>query len=386
VADDYRYIIEYFGDDGARLGTVAAEPDWGPVLECAQFLGIRRGLLPARNATPTGKVEPQWHPEAGMPTVGELRVTVAGAANPEAVTLTVPRTYFRALAERGAEQLVTHGDLGRGQTFQYVVCAYPTDRRDLGDHGAARIGARNAEGSSAHVETLLDGLDVEEVASEIPIEERALEPFLACALPCGAEPDDDMPLLVPQHVVAEALAAAEEAGDLETGGILIGHLRRTPAGDEIFAEVTAQVPALHAESQSAKLTFTAETWSAARAAIDLRRRGELMLGWWHAHPNWCAKCPAENQARCAFRHDFFSTEDVHLHRTCFPRAYHVALLLSDHTSGMSASLFGWRRGLVVARQFHVFDTKAVAESERSSSDRGAAVTTFATEPGHGVVA
>jgi hypothetical protein len=147
---------------------------------------------------------------------------------------------------------------------------------------------------------------------------------------------------------------------VETGGVLVGRLRRDggphAAPAALFVEITAQVPAPHTQAQSTKLTFTAETWAAVQAAITLRRQGELMLGWWHFHPDFCRlrRCPAERRAGCAGASPFFSAEDVHLHATCFPSAYHVALLVSDSTpDGMSWSLFGWSQGMVTARSFHV---------------------------------
>jgi hypothetical protein len=357
MAPSFRYTIEYFRDAGDRVGTVAIEPDWSAALECAQFLGIRRGTLPARSATPAGVIEPVWHADAGAPAVGAIKVVMAGSGAAPAAEVTLPRAYFRALAEHGADQLVERGDLARGESFQYLVCAWASDRPDA---GARAAGLAPAAGP--------DAWGVEEVATELALERRDLAPLLASSMPCGSPPDDDAHVIVPQPVIAETLEASARSGDVETGGVLIGHLRRTLAGDDVFVEITAQIPALHAESQNAKLTFTAETWAAASAAIDLRRRGEIMLGWWHYHPNWCAKCPAESQARCALRHDFFSGEDVHLHRTCFPRAYHVAMLVSAHAAGPSVSMYGWRRGAVEARQFQVLDPIAAAECDARAAD------------------
>jgi proteasome lid subunit RPN8/RPN11 len=172
-------------------------------------------------------------------------------------------------------------------------------------------------------------------------------------------------VLVPAHVLDEILAHARQAGDVETGGILVGHLRRTPgASRELYVEVTAQVPALHAESQTAKLTFTAETWSEAQSFLELRGRDELMVGWWHLHPHFCKACPPESRSDCVFARDFFSTEDVHLHRTCFSRAWQIALLASDHGGPEpSIALFSWRNGSVVQRGFDV-----LADESRDATD------------------
>jgi proteasome lid subunit RPN8/RPN11 len=165
-------------------------------------------------------------------------------------------------------------------------------------------------------------------------------------------------VFLPRRVLDEAVASARRAGDVETGGVLVGRLRRDGASAPpgLFVEITAQVPAPHTRAESTRLTFTAETWAAVQAAITLRRRGEVMLGWWHSHPDFCRlrHCPEERRAACPGAAPFFSPEDVHLHATCFPSAYQVALLVSDSTpDGMTWSLFGWAQGMVTARGFHV---------------------------------
>ena len=54
---------------------------------------------------------------------------------------------------------------------------------------------------------------------------------------------------------------------------------------------------------------------------------------------------------------FFSNTDIHMHRTVFPRAYQVALLVSDHgREALEVNLFGWRQGGVVARGFEIYES------------------------------
>ena len=102
------------------------------------------------------------------------------------------------------------------------------------------------------------------------------------------------------------------ASGRETGGILIGRLHHDAALPEIFAEVSAQIPAEHTLGTVARLTFTAETWSAASAAIRLRNQGEVYLGYWHSHPvrEWCRakECTLEKQKTCRLAKDFFSAK------------------------------------------------------------------------------
>jgi hypothetical protein len=135
---------------------------------------------------------------------------------------------------------------------------------------------------------------------------------------------------------------------------MIGHIRRDPSLPELFAEVTAQVPARFAKKELTSLTLTSETWSHVDQVIESRGEGEAYLGWWHSHPTteWRRKLGDKQQAdgraeACAF----LSADDIALHRTVFPRAWSVALLVCDASK---FALFGWRYGMVKPRKFHIF--------------------------------
>jgi hypothetical protein len=139
--------------------------------------------------------------------------------------------------------------------------------------------------------------------------------------------------------------------------------------------VTAQIPAQHVKQELTRLTFTPATWTAVDAALALRGNREIQLGWWHSHPasHWCDECPPEVRQRCpkagSPAGDFFSTHDAALHRAVFPRAYSIALVLSDgcgNAGNPSWRLYGWRCGTIAARGFHLLHpgrTPAAALSE-----------------------
>jgi len=118
--------------------------------------------------------------------------------------------------------------------------------------------------------------------------------------------------------------------------------------------VTAQIPARHAQARETSFAFTEQSWSDAQAALELRDEGEIWTGWWHSHPMFCRRCPAEARSSCAYATPFFSRDDCHLHRTCFAPGWNVALLLSDLPErGLTPALFGWREGRVVPRGYHL---------------------------------
>jgi hypothetical protein len=181
----------------------------------------------------------------------------------------------------------------------------------------------------------------------------------------------DFEVYIPGAVLDEASALTAGAGDVETGGILIGHIcpeqhaapSRDPAAPstrpsaEICVAITALIPARHTVGHATKLTFTSDTWTDVRRAVELRGSGEIVLGWFHSHPQhaWCREraCPLEQQRQCPSAMGFFSTDDAALHRTMFPRAFTVALVMTHSVRGILPRLFGWRAGLLEARGYRV---------------------------------
>jgi len=339
---EYQYAIEYSSEQGERLGSVSIEPDWSPARECAQFTAIRKGIIPPVLRDGTGSIEPVWDAELGAPVLSAARVVVAAEQGDETVCEEIPSAaYFNQSARTGSAEMVERGLLERGDAFRYKVCAYPS----------SAPGADSSAPDADLIGSKPSAFSVEEIFEQLPLEDQRIEPFLDAATAWGDDADaSDMRVFIPQHVMDAVIEKSGEVGDVETGGVLVGKLHRCTSSSEIFLEVTAQIPAAHTDSSAAQLTFTADSWAAAQAAIELRNRDELMCGWWHKHPDFCRKCPEESRRVCALSRPFFSSEDIHMHGTIFPRAFHVALLASDHgRESLDLSLFGWRHGMVVSR-------------------------------------
>ena len=111
-----------------------------------------------------------------------------------------------------------------------------------------------------------------------------------------------------------------------------------------------------------KLTFTPQTWAAADAALRLRKRGEVFLGYWHSHPvrEWCKgkACTPEAQKTCHLAKDFFSADDEAVMRAAFPRAYNIAIVANDTAfTDLTFSMFGNREGITQPRGFYVLEEK-----------------------------
>ena len=271
----------------------------------------------------------------------------------------IPIAYFNALAQIASSKLVKSGKLVPGDLFEYLVCAYPCEEQPP------------AQGPGAPL-----SFTIEAEEQVLDVSDLDIDALLERSMVCGSDEDDgQVPVFIPADVIDEAVRLMVGAGAKETGGILIGHLRRDPRRG-LFLEVTAQIPARHAEEELSRLTFNPETWTAVDAALALRGGSEMYLGWWHSHPasHWCDKCPPEKRRQCtvagAPSGDFFSEHDVALHRAVFPRAYSIALVLSDGCGNAGAPtwrLYGWRLGMVMPRNFHLMQAPEASVSAAVSS-------------------
>jgi len=337
---EYRYVVELLHSENSRqLAQSPVDVDFGPLLDWARFDRARRDRSAEVFLNPDiGQVQPAWDAELGEPHVEGLRVAFPGGEASESVA--IPKNYFKTAAREAAKGLIKDGTLGEGDTFRYLICAYPTSEQEAAPQAEA-------------------GFTIEPVRQPLPLSEGRLEPLRAGAGVSGPDASAAFPVFIPQTVIDEATQLTEAAGAEETGGILIGHLRRDLEVGEIFAEVTAQIPARHARGELTRLTFNKETWTDVDAAIRLRKLKELYLGWWHSHParQWCKDCPIENRKVCKLSGEFFSAHDVALHRTVFPQPYQVALVISDsYAHGLTWPLFGWHQGTVQQRGFYVLES------------------------------
>ena len=251
-----------------------------------------------------------------------------------------PSAYFKYAAAEASSEFVKRGKLETGDTYLFQAVAF------------AKNGAQ-APRSTLNLEVIEEQLAFKYVQS-------LLDDFRRRSSPVGIVDIDDMPAFIPQGVLDEAAALTRAHEGRETGGILIGRLHHDSSLPEIFAEVSAQIPAEHTQGTIAKLTFTAETWSAASAAVRLRNQGEIYLGYWHSHPvwEWCRarECTPEKQKTCPLADGFFSEDDRAVMRAAFPRAHSLGLVVNDPAfRDLSFSLFGWREGKIHSRGFYLLE-------------------------------
>jgi len=356
VRNDFRLVAEVRSwEDEVPLGAFElTEPDWDPALQCAYFAGVRRGVVPPLMRCPSGTVAPMWHGERGRPYVEAFRVRPDGNASDLSVDL--PTSYVRHWVEEGTRALVTRGVLEEGAPFHYRLCAYGREGRAAGT-------------------PLPEGVCVDTLTEPLPLAERRLPTRGAVRRGTASWDDVDVPVFVPADVVEEISSLAQASPEVETGGLLVGRLFRDPDAAEVFVRVTAQIPARHTQAARERLTFTSDTWAAARVALQLRgEEGEIVAGWHHSHPDMCAGCPDEARRACPLSRPFLSREDRALHRTMFGRPFDLAFLAADlGPRGQEIALFGWRDGFLVRRGFWVEGAPADAGAESVGPSEPAAV-------------
>ena len=298
------------------LGHGPAIPDWDPACQGAWLDWVRRnGAAPPLEEAELRPV----YSEAGKPFVSGVTAAVPpGAERPGEATVGVQ--YFAPSAKRVANELVKQKLLGESASYLYVLSAEEAEAEERAEGGPVKGAASVRPG--------------------FEIVESSLAKFRGCAEVEKNGSEGDIPVFVSRDVLSETAEVSLGAGEVEIGGLLLGHVRWDRKEKEAFLEVTAQVTADAIGSQ-AELRFTPEVWHRARTAAQERDRGEAILGWWHAH-NWPVVL------------EEFSQADVILHRSVFSRAFGLGLLVTTSQSReVKHFLFGWRDGLVQSRDYYL---------------------------------
>lgn len=336
---DWCYAVQILREDCTFVRQVPVSMDWDPLAEWLRYLALRSGVPTSVALALECTVAPIWSSQTGAPFLDGVRGHIHGDSLGD-LAADFAVGVFTAPARLAADALVTEGLLATGEAYRVLPVAY-----SRAEEGAAA-------GAKSRFSTRL-------VAPVLPIASGNVSSFMdrACGPVGGAGDEGDCRVFLPEEILDETRALAHAAEARETGGLLIGHLHRD-ADMQLFLEVTAQLPALHVDASQTRLTFTSDTWTEFRAALALRRRDEIMLGWWHSHPvrEWCKNCSDAQQRVCSLRGDFLSEDDRLLHRAIFPRAYSMALVVNDvGYQDPTVSLFGWRQGLIALRNYHVLD-------------------------------
>lgn len=119
-----------------------------------------------------------------------------------------------------------------------------------------------------------------------------------------------LPVYVTRPALQGMLKRAQEAGDYEVGGFLLGGYHRWD--QHAYVDITIQVPALKAESARAHLTFGNDVLREFHHTLDQRYPGKLVLGWYHTHPGYGL---------------FLSSFDLFIQKGFYGQGHHVAVVI-----------------------------------------------------------
>jgi hypothetical protein len=333
AADGWTWVLAMYREDGTAIGQYAIDADLEPAHEWAQHEARRAGHT-GDGWRDRSRIVPLWH-RSGQPVLRGFRVVLSPAGQP-AVSCDFPMTYFGADARALSASLVAAGALSDGEVFKYLVMALPSAEERA---PKSRL-----------------SLVVRDVTSQIHLRLASLADATRGASVRGEPLTGEMPVVTAGAVLDEISALTHAAGDLETGGVLIGHLLRDPDAREVFVRVTGQIPARLAEASEVRLAFSGDTWQDIQRQLDARRGDERIVGWWHSHPvaGWNSAEDAGEGPEPGVFDDCFSEHDLALHRAVFPGAHCVALVANRMSSSLvKFSVFGWHRAAIVRRGLHV---------------------------------
>jgi proteasome lid subunit RPN8/RPN11 len=341
--ETYCFRLEFLKDRSARVHEVTlAHADFDRAVEATFFDGLRRGAFTDYDPQlDRARIEPSFvRSRDGSPRTHGFTVVLPTPSGGEH-RQTFDILFFKGMGRRIAAELAVAGRVPDGSTLHYQLAAY----RDEADRPAA--------GGLA--------IELEAAAPSIPIAQGSRKAF-GTTQAWDQPTAEDFPVLLPRHVLQEAVDEARRAPEREVGGVLLGHLRRESDKGDLFLEVTCLVPAEETQATDVSVTFTHATWARVREVAAWRGEGEIFVGWVHSHPfRFCAECPLPVPAECVAKVLFYSSDDEFLMETSFARPFMVGLLsaveprLETALGHLPVRLFGWKNGAIEARGFEVID-------------------------------
>jgi proteasome lid subunit RPN8/RPN11 len=324
------------------------ESVFAPAIDWTNLDGIRKNVLPPFTAPSGFTLVPRWSETLGEPVVDGFVVQILGEDSAVAFSGTIPLMYFEQHAKS-----FTRSD--NGSTSQ----------------GISLFRIHAAREDSGVCDSADSTFTLEKIKRPLDIRDTSFDNLLhASTCSSGTQQDTspgiDFPVFITEEAIDRAVQVSKASGKTESGGILAGYLCRDSHADQasdIFAVITEQIHA-PVESENARETsirFTPATWSHLRGALRDRNKGEMILSWYHSHPflkSICGNVTECKDATCS-RSVFFSSADIQFHRIAFSSAWSTALVIGDAPcSGFNYGLYGWRRGMVVKRDFYILRRSA----------------------------
>ena len=156
----FRFAVVLSREDGTYLGTAQTALDFESAHEWTRLYLQRKGQLGLNANGDASTVLPNFDPTVGEPYCRGFRIEFAlRGDNP--VGIDFPNTHFRSHAAAAASLLVEKKKLRVGETYTYLVVAYP-----------AQVEAQNSS-----------GLSVTDSSPALPAHDASLNDFLARSTP-----------------------------------------------------------------------------------------------------------------------------------------------------------------------------------------------------------
>lgn len=156
-----------------------------------------------------------------------------------------------------------------------------------------------------------------------------------------------VPVVIKQSILNHIHRHGQQTTDVEICGVLVGRGYRDDDGPFVYVE--GAIRGDHAESQTAQVTFTSETWNHIYAILDTAWPEQRILAWYHTHPGFGI---------------FLSGMDLFIHDNFFNAPEQFALVY-DPLSG-DEGIFLWSAGQATRASFLIEPDEAEDPPQRPS--------------------
>ncbi|MCE9553842.1 MAG: hypothetical protein K8T91_10780 [Planctomycetes bacterium] len=154
-----------------------------------------------------------------------------------------------------------------------------------------------------------------------------------------------VPIVIRRSVLAAVYKHGSSRLDVEVCGVLVGNVYRDSQGPFVYIE--SAIRGVHAGSQMAQVTFTADTWAHIHATMDRQYPASRIMGWYHTHPGFGI---------------FLSPMDVFIQENFFGAQEQLAFVYDP--LGNESGLFAWQRGKPAIREYLIEEDQGVQEADK----------------------
>jgi proteasome lid subunit RPN8/RPN11 len=253
-----------------------------------------------------------------------------------------PASELEYLRDRAKPSLVKRGILAQDEAVGFDIFVLTGSDIDFERENILNV--------PAPIQALQDQVSI--IEDE---EEWAVEPMPHCA--CGeAETDEGLVIFVRQDAWEKINehVALHGSRHTESGGILVGDVRRRSEQGSLYVKVEDFIAATQTRADAISLKFTHETWQMLQRDKRERFPDKRVVGWYHTHPPVLVKEGGKEVETVAF----FSPEDRQMHLESFPEPWQVALVMDGDKRNpgepKESLFFRWEGKRIVPSRCHIY--------------------------------